>query len=217
MFYLSIRDFGWIRRATIGAFTLVPILVAAYSSGALSAEDNAQLYFDPEISPPAGMPGCVEVQAKINAIRIKDPFLSANPPERTAMARAEELQKKLPAASTAAESVIKAVQQRLSIPLANLRAGGRNSGPECLRSLNLSSQTLIVITIGLSDRYVCNNQACSLASTVTYAVCKNLTCRAEQTSSFALVLSADVFDLRTTNLQGLADQVLQNAFSNLRY
>lgn len=191
----------------------VVTMIAAMPSTGAAAADNEALYFNSEISPPSGMPGCIEVQAKIKATRMRDP----DPTEIETASRFAEILKQLPPAQTAAETVTKAMQARSAIPLAKLAKGGRNSGVDCLKSLDLTKQVLIIVTISIADRYACrDSQICSLPVTVTYAVCQNLQCRAEQIGLVGIDISPDVIDPGTTKLQSAIDVTLQSALSRIR-
>ena len=58
--------------------------------------------------------------------------------------------------------------------------------------MDQAKHALIIVTISIADHYVCNDsQVCSLPGTVTYAVCQNLQCRAEEIGMVSVNINSD--------------------------
>ena len=191
-------------------------LVIALGVVSHAAEDSS-LYESEDLSPPSGTKSCIAIEAQIAAVRMRDPDFPSSDAERAKAKRDLEIMRDLPPVQLAARIVIGAIQEQLKKTRLILQQQGHTTTPDCLKTLDLAKQALIVVTMALTEQYTCNEKACSLPANATYAVCTQSGCRARPVGFVGVSLSPEVFDPGKTLLQGLAEQTVTGAFSRLKF
>lgn len=222
------RAGGTCKKANVVIRNLVAVCVLATNANlpAMAGEAvpmsvpqrDSSLYVDSDIAPAEDWTGCIEVNASIVEYRFycgvgEIPIDDAG---RARQARIGRMMGRLPPADIAAQQLTAAIRARVADPLSHFAMKGRLAGPQCMASLNFKKHSLAVVTLEISNRYVCKDDGgCWLDVAIAHAVCHQQSCRARSGGTVQASINPDSFDPKFTHLQGLASQVLNAALARL--